>query len=604
MLIQTRAQFEAARTALLRADIIAVDTETTGLYVHQGDQLIGISTYCSLQGETNYFLGCYFPFRHSPKSMDLFTQSENLPLEWMQELRPALERPDMQLIFHNAKFDLKMLRKEGIEVKAPFYDTMIQSHMIDENGVHSLKGLGAERWGEDIRTEEKRTKKLIQKRGGWDKVSAEEMRLYAVKDAELTYELWREFKDELDQQELTQLWPREEMFARCLLELEWEGIEIDKTLAQRLSSEAVGRMRDIEDELGFDPLKLDLLARRLFLPPPEGLGLLPGPLTNTSSRDFPAGRPVMDEEVLSKYDHPLVSSVLEYRGLVKANSTWYAGFQQKSSSAGRIHPSYNTGSREKWGTRTTRLSSSYPNIQQMPRSKDVLVRKLLRPPEGMQMWEFDYSQIELRLAVCYAYDDVPVMVEAFKNDEDPHQTTADRIGITRTTAKHSTYTVLYGGGFEKLAETFERLELQETGQVIHFDRGRSKEILDGFHSLHPGFKKKIRQAERTAKANGYVKLWTGRRRHFREVWEYHKAFNSVIQGGSAEIMKDTMLKLFKLSDSRPWRMVLQVHDSLWFEIPENDQDSLDEIKSIMEWPTQKFPVPFPVDLKMIRGHDL
>lgn len=603
MLIQTRKQFEAARTALLLADVIAVDTETTGLYFHKGDKIIGISTYCALQGQEDYFLGCYFPWRHSPKTMDLFTLSENLPMEWLQELRPALEREDITLLFHNAKFDLKMLRQEGINCRAPFYDTMVMSHMIDENGVHSLKGLGAERWGEDIRTEEKLTKKLVQKKGGWDRTSAEEMRKYAVKDAELTFELWREFLTELDSQELTPLWPREEQFVRCLLELEWEGIELDAELAKRLSSQAVARMREIEDELGFDPLRLDVLASKLFLAPPEGLGLPIGPLSNTSSQTWPGGIPSMPEEYLSQLKHPVVSNVLEYRGLVKANSTWYAGFQQKASSQGRLHPSYNTAEKkEKWGTRTTRLSSSYPNIQQMPRNvTDFPARKLLQPPEGMTLFEFDYSQIELRLAVCYAYDDVPVMVEALQIGADPHQITADAIGVSRQTAKHAMYTTLYGGGAPTLVETLKRLEWQTTGRLIEVSEEEARAVLVPFHQLHPGFKKKLREAERVARKTGYVKLWTGRRRHFVEQWEFHKAFNSVIQGGAAEIMKDTMLSFFRERDSKPYRMALQIHDSLWFEVPVENQDKwCREITETMEWPTSKFPIPFPVDTKLLR----
>lgn len=608
MLIQNRTQFEAARTALLQAPVIAVDTETTGLNFHMGDYIIGVSTYCPMPGQEEYGLSFYFPFRHSPKSMNLFTVSENLPEEWLEELGRCFLRKDVTLIFHNAKFDLKMLRQENIDIVTPIIDTMVMSHMIDENGVHSLKGLGAEKWGPEVRIEEKQTKKLVQKLGGWDKTSAAEMAPYAEKDAELTYDLWREFREELHQQELTPLWPREEQFLRCLMELEWEGIEIDFQMAESYSVVARQRMRQIEDELGFDPLKLDVLAHKLFASPPEGLGLLPQALTDSCTREFPAGRPVMDEGVLSSYKHPLTALVLEYRGLVKANSTWWKGFPEKASKTGRIHPTYNTNPRENkkqsWGTRTGRLSSSWPNIQQMPRDPDTPVRKLLRPPENHLMMEFDYSQIELRIAASYAKDEM--YIEAFRNGDDPHQLTADAIGVERQSAKHAAYTMLYGGSSKTLKATFERLEYQETGRLIDFPLEQAEQIIADYYRIHPELKKLAKTAEMTARQNGFVRLWTGRRRHFdpKEPWTHRKAFNSVIQGGAAEIIKDAMLRFYEIRGvPNSLRMVLQVHDSLWFEVCCELQDQwVDYIKAIME-DVEGWPVPFPVDVKEIRGRD-
>ena len=177
----------------------------------------------------------------------------------------------------------------------------------------------------------------------------------------------------------------------------------------------------------------------------------------------------MDERVLSSYRQPLCNLVLEYRSLVKANSTWWKGFPEKADKQGRIHPGYNTnpkGKGESWGTRTGRLSSSFPNIQQMPRDPNTPVRKLLLPPTGFSMVEFDYSQVELRIAASYCNDEM--YIEAFRNGDDPHQLTADAIGVTRQTAKHAAYTICYGGGRDTLKETFERLEYQTSGRLIDF----------------------------------------------------------------------------------------------------------------------------------------
>lgn len=609
MLIQTREQFVAARTTLLQAPVIAVDTETTGLNWDKGDRIIGISMCCNLPGNEMYRLACYFPFRHSPKSLNLFTVSENLPLEWMQELKPVFTRSDVTLVFHNFKFDAKMLRSDGIEVTSKVYDTMLMSHLIDENGVHSLKGLAAEKWGDEVREDEKRTKKLVQKLGGWEKTSAAEMEPYASLDAEMTFDLWHDFLEELENQELMQLYETQEApFLRCLLEMEWEGIEIDLVLAEHKSSQARQRMRELEDELGFDPGKRALLARKLFGAPPEGLGF-PLPTDpdslNQPTSEFPGGEPKMDEMVLSQMDHPIPQKVLEYRGLVKANSTWWMGYQKKADLAGRIHPQYATGDKkEKFGTVTGRLSSSNPNVQQMPRDPNTPVKKLLLPPEGFSMFEFDYSQIELRLAACYGNDEL--YLESMKAGEDPHQATADAAGVTRQAAKHASYCIIYGGSYKTLKATFERLEYQETGEIIVFPEWQAKDILDNYYRVHPNLKAVAKKAEAVARSRGWVRLWTGRRRHFRsdEPWHHRKAFNSIIQGGAADLVKGTMLRFHEMRDVQPFRMVTQVHDSLWFEVPiDGEAEHLELITKTMEWPGDEFPIPFPVDIKRMRNRD-
>ena len=611
MLIQTREQFEAARTALIQAPKFALDTETTGLHYHLGDYLIGLSTYCPLPGNETYGLTFYFPFRHSPKSMNLFTVSENLPIEWLDELRPIFTNPEKTIIFHHAKFDLKILRVEGIDINFPVKDTMMMSHMVDENRRHGLDSLAFTVLDDDNHEYKKATKKHIDKMGGWDKVSPQELSDYACKDAHVTYDLERELQADLDRQELTPLWPREAVFLQCLKELEWEGIEVDTDMAERHSKVARLRMREIEDELGFDPMKLDRLAHTLYATPPEGLGLLPRALTDTCTQEFPAGRPQMDERTLSTYRHPLTELVLEYRGLVKANSTWWKGYPEKADKQGRIHPSYNTNPKDrkgdKFGTRTGRLSSSFPNIQQMPRDPLTPVRKLLLPPDGFAMVEFDYSQVELRIAASYTKDEM--YIEAFRNGDDPHQLTADAIGVSRQTAKHAAYTICYGGGKDTLKETFERLEYQTTKRLIDFPIEQAAQIQADFYRVHPDFRTLARHAEAVARQTGHVRLWTGRRRHFdtTEPWTHRKAFNSIIQGGAAEIIKDAMLRFFDMYprwevDPHP-RMVLQVHDSLWFEIPHERYDYWCEMTADIMSEVYGWPVPFPVDVKKVRERD-
>lgn len=608
MLVQTRKNFEALRTALLQAKIIAIDTETTGLEVWYDHQMIGVSLYCALQG-TEYYLNAYLPFRHNPRRQEsLFNFSENLPIEWLRELKPVFDRDDVEWVLHNAKFDMAVLLKEGVELKGQITDVGVLSHLVDENGSHKLKDLAAKYYGHDEKKAQEALKKLLGQKMRFAETYPKEMEEYACKDAELTYRLRAEFLPELHKDNLLHLVGREELFTHCLFEMERYGVGVDCELAKSLSDEANAQMRVIEDELGFDPNKDGLLARRLFAAPPDGLGLTPlPPLTKVKHEYWPDGIPSMTEETLSAYDNPVVTLVLRYRGLVKAQTTWFKKFLllQARSADGRLHPTYNQN-----GTKTSRLSCSKPNVQQLPRKDETegshlrqRVRKLMIPASpGFELWEFDYEQIEQRLTTVYTDDEE--WTQRFTAGEDPHQALANLLGVSRQAAKHGAYTTLYGGGAERLAETLERLHRLTTGEKITFPIDEAKRIIDGFFQLHPRVRRLMQTAERTARRQGYIKLWTGRRRHFLP-FDAHKAFNSLIQGGAAELMKETMLMFHSFNQEPvkpPYRMVAQVHDSLWFEIPPDSPELHTEIKITMEWPTydERFKgIPFPVDAKKL-----
>jgi DNA polymerase-1 len=619
MLVQTRQTFEGVRTALAAAPIIVVDTEGTGLLPHQGDRLCGVSTYCEVVG-TEFAMSAYFPFRHKPGS-SLFDASENLPWEWFRELMQVLFRSDVTLVFHNAKFDLTCFAYEGYFFEGNFECTQIMSWLNCEWESHRLKDLHDKYIeGSQSKAREAAIKQYVKREGSYANVPPAAMEPYACGDAEDTWEIRNFMLQQLEEKELTPLLAREFQFSRQLFDMEWYGIGVDLGLSQQLSDEAVARMRQVEDEMGFDPLKLDELARRLFLPPPTGLGIHPESLSQTSSPDFPNGRPEMREEFLSKHlGFPLVSSVLEYRGLVKANSTWFRGFIDiaAKSKDSRLHSTFNGSSKQsgKISTKTGRLNSSNPNVQQIPRHEEELdaditkhVKRLFKP--GRQRWslyEFDYSQIELRLASVYA-DAVPLL-EALRAGADPHAVTAERIGCSRQAAKHATYTSLYGGGPAKLAWQIERLQFITTGQVITYPVEQAATLLEEYFTLYPGFKTIMNQATRTIRQRGYVQMWNGRRRHYerwfdpklnRMVDNGHKAFNSIIQGGASEIIKETMLSLPRKDYA--YRVVSQVHDSLWVEVVDDfREDWLDEIKWYMEWPSrdERFQIPFTVDVKLL-----
>jgi len=597
----------------------AFDTETNGLHTYKSHRLCGVAAYVELQAP--YVIGFYFPFRHA-LGENLFNVSENLPIEWLQELGAVLARPDLTTVWHGFVFDAKMLRADGIEICGTIEDTLAMSVLTDENDKHSLGAVETKYLGTTTKkdTSEKHLKPYLKGKKDYSKVPPADMEYYAVNDVRLTLQVRDALVEDMTVQELRHLWTDHADFLRQLFEMEWVGISVDQELAAQLSGTVEGRMRELEDAMGFDPQKLAVLADNLFAPPPDGAGLpIPRRVTKHTSPRFPQGQPGMDnEELLALIDpdptcdedaqraNALVSNVLEYRGLVKANSTWYRGFIDHSGPNGSIHPSYNTvGDRDKYGTVTSRLTSSLPNIQQLPRDPSRAVYKLLLPDwtdldfGGLlkrttrhRLYLVDYNQIEYRLGSVYA-DETDVL-ETYRAGGDMHLVVANKLGIPRTDPKGGVdgkkvnFTCYYGAGAPKIAALLKR------------PLAEAKQIHTEYWAALPNTRRFIYQCTKAAKARGYVKLWNGRRRHFKEEWEYHKAFNSVIQGGAAQIMERSMVEFFRRK--APYRIAFQVHDALGIMVPDDFREQwLDEIRDIMEWPgsTGAFPIDFPVEFKNV-----
>jgi len=632
ILVQTEKAFYGALDMLRQASIISVDTETYGRkgepvkHPAQGNRIIGFSTHCVIPQFNDYSVSFYFPFRHQVDegSLNLFNVSDNLPIELLPKFAEVLNRNDVLLIWHHLKFDAQMFRADDLWLLPNVdnvQDLLPKGQLIDENMSHRLKDMGALVFGDHVKREEEGLNAILKKNGGYyHRTTPAEMSHYACRDAQLTHDVNPYIDQELERQGLMHLVRREMEFQLCLMEMEWEGINFDQPLAERLSKAARKRMREVEDELGFDPQKRDALAHELFasrlklVPTANQEGFGPGPsvmmlpeefkLTKNKSKEFPDGVPVMDEQTLVNLRDPIADLVLEYRGLGKADSTWYNGWIKRVGHDGRIHPTYNHADKKaKYGTVTSRLSSF---IQQMPRDPDAMVKLLLKPdcPEHT-MVEYDYMQIEYREAACYAQDDD--LIDQFRAGLDTHQILAQQIGIDRQSAKTVVYTLIFGGGAETLAKNIEKQVWLNEKQLITFPVDQAEYIINSYYKVHPKIKMVSNRARSHAKKYGYVTLWNGRKRHFyaHEPWTFRKAFNSVLQGGAAQIIEESMLMIHRRREQDPFRMRVQVHDSLWFSQP---LDRFDEhaqtIKGIMEWPSKKFPVPFPVDYKIIRGWEL
>jgi DNA polymerase-1 len=594
MLIQTREEFLQARTTLLKADVIAVDTETNWTDDWDSRELMGISFYCRLPENNDYELSFYFPFRHNHDRTLFAKHNENLPYGWLRDLACVLERSDCIYVGHGFKFDFKVLEAEGIFLSGKLRDTLILSWMDDENKFsHELDSLAKLVNDKKDRTELKDIGKHL---GGWEKIPPEVMEKYACGDTRITFHLHEYFWPRIVEQGLEELYDKEERRLRILTKIEQRGVQIDKDTAVKLSEEARRAMQETLDQFGYDPGKPSQLAHRLFASETEGgLGLpILGPPTKRKSKEFPLGLPNMSERVLSRLNHPEALRVLDYRSWQKANSTWYEGWFNKVTNDSRIHPEF-----KQHGTVTTRLSCTKPNMQQIPRDIErTPVKSMLRAKEGYELWEFDYSQVEFRLGAIYA-ECTPIL-EAYKTGVDVHQLTSDRLkleeltGLSRSEAryagKQTNFLTIYGGGPEVL-----RMQIWRDAR-LDLPLATAEEILDQFHRSYPEWRKIMRKCEGVARTRGYVKMWNGRRRHFDVVWKHKDAFNSVVQGGCAQIIFESMEQL----DDEGFEIVSQVHDSLWIELPiESSEADRERVKKIMEWPGEQFEVPFPVDEKRL-----
>lgn len=554
--------------------VLAIDTETTGYEIRDGrGHAMGLSIAYKLA--PTVVRSAYFPFRHKNGS--------NYDLVLLDRVKTLIERHPA-LVFHNAKFDLVSLATLGIRPTGRFYDTMLMAHMIDENIMSKALDYLARYYLKDSGKEKIEALELFIKTQGWENVPILLMYAYACKDAELTLLLYDMFDAGFRDQGYYEndLWDVEQEFVRLLIRMEGRGVEIDTALSEQQYDIGIARMAELAKSLGANPSSPKDLAKLLI----DDLGL-------PVFKHTPGGKPSFDKTAMAKYEEALknilggksviAESILEYRGWQKTTSSNYKAYLDLLSPDGRLRPNYKIH-----GTVTGRLSCEKPNLQQIPRSSDNpwnghLKSAFVAQP-GYTLYEADYSQLELRLASAYANE--KSLIDAFATGRDVFSEMAEELGMPRHDVKTLTYTIQYGGGINRLTEVF-RMSEEE-----------AREVRENFYAKYPGFRKMSNIASVKARKNGYLKLWTGRRRHFANpAEESHKAFNSVIQGGAAEIMKRTMIRMGKEVDSENCRMLLQVHDSIVFEVKDTERDKiLPEIKRVMESVEPDFGVHFACDV--------
>jgi DNA polymerase I len=551
--------------------VLAIDTETNAMDPRDPGndfKLLGVST--SFEGVSEYF-----PLGHLAHNYSFWAVK--------QSVQRLVSDADV-VVFHNAKFDLPVLQR-GLDLdlwKTNWYCTLLMAHFLDENlayrGGYGLDNLASTYLGKN-KVKDPSMRDFIDG-PGWAFVPVWMIAPYAKQDADLTKELFLYLYDSFRRSGFDkEIWDVEKKFLRAVASMEQVGVRVDAELSHREIALGQDRMSSIVADMdGTKPSSPKALEKLLVV----DLGLPVVKLT-------PKGSPCFDKYAMEEYDillqhqdSNLARNILEYRGYQKALSTYFSAFLRERGTDGRVRPNFKLH-----GTVTGRLSCSSPNFQQIPKVTNerkrwnLNTKKALIPTDGYRLWEFDYSNIELRLAAAYANE--TSLLKAFNAGDNIWEVMMERLGWDKNTTKTFTYATLYGGGDKRISVLFD-ITVKEA-------RAKRSEFFDHY----PKLQRVTRSAEDIVTRYGEIQLWTGRVRHFEHPdKDKHKAFNSVVQGGGAEIVKRSVVACHgEYKESDECRMVLTVHDSICFEIKVGHESvHIPRITAIMEDTPAKLGVRF------------
>jgi DNA polymerase-1 len=406
---------------------------------------------------------------------------------------------------------------------------------------------------------------------------------YAMWDAWITLCLYMALKPKLISENLGAVWQHKMEMIRLLISMEGNGVLVDQELCTIMAERGHEEMDGIKEELKINPGSTKDLEK-----------LIVGDLGLPVVKRTPKGQPCFDKFAMAEYDIMLerindrrAKNILAYRGWQKSTSSNYEPYVRLLSPDLRLRPNYNLHR-----TVTGRMSCKLPNLQQIPRTTDKpwngRMKHCFIAPPGYVLLEGDYSQLEFRLSSAFAKQQN--LLDIF-NDPDPDadifRAMATELGMERYEAKTLAYVISYGGGAGQISTRF------------GVDVSTGQRYRDDFFRAYPNLLRASNLAANHAKARRKVPLWTGRYRHFLNVKEdAHKAFNSLVQGGAADIVERTMTRLDRDGFNTPeCSMLLQVHDSVVFQVLEEKVDYYKPlIADCMSAVDPNFGVRFKVDL--------
>jgi len=568
---------------LLNQTSVCFDTETTGLNPLTAE-LVGISFSWEV-GK-----GFYMPFPEDK------TEAQEL----IEQLRPFFEAEHIQKIGQNLKYDIKVLAKYTINVKGKLFDTMLAHYLINPDMRHNMDVL-AETY---LNYTPISITELIGKKGknqlSMRDVSLDKQTEYAVEDADITLQLKKHFQNELSEANTQKLFDDIELpLLRVLADMELEGINLDVAFLNSLS-------KDLNNDIDALVSEIYKIAGEEFnIASPKQLGevLFDKMKLVDKPKKTKTGQYSTAEDVL-KYlakDHEIIRNILDYRGLAKLKSTYVDALPlQVEETTKRVHTDY-----MQTVAATGRLSSNNPNLQNIPirTERGRQVRKAFIPRnEEYILLAADYSQIELRIIAALSEEET--MIEAFKNGEDIHASTASKVfnvplnEVTReqrSNAKTVNFGIIYGVSAFGLSNQTD------------LSRSEAKELIETYYETYPKLRKYIGEQIDFARDYGYVQTLLGRRRYLAAINSPNaivrgaaerNAVNAPIQGSAADIIKIAMINIYKKLEEGDFKtkMLLQVHDELVFDVYKPE---LNEIKQLVKTEMEsayKLSVPLIVDL--------
>jgi len=568
---------------LMQQTSVCFDTETTGINPITAE-LVGISFSWEVEK------GFYIPFPENKEEAQ----------ELIEQLRPFFEAEHIEKIGQNLKYDIKVLAKYNIDIKGKLFDTMIAHYLINPDMRHNMDVL-AETY---LNYTPISIIELIGKKGknqlSMRDVALDKQTEYAVEDADITLQLKQHFQNELTEANTKKLFDEIEIpLVKVLAAMELEGINLDASFLNSLADDLETDIKSLETKI------YETAGEEFNIASPKQLGVIL--FEKLKLVDKPkktkTGQYSTAEDVLSYLakDHDIIQHVLDYRGLAKLKSTYVDALPtQVLEQTKRVHTDY-----MQTVAATGRLSSNNPNLQNIPirTERGRQVRKAFIPRnQDFILLAADYSQIELRVIAALSAEEN--MINAFKNGEDIHASTAAKVfnvpieDVTReqrSNAKTVNFGIIYGVSAFGLSNQTD------------LSRTEAKELIDTYYATYPKLRNFISEQVDFARDNGYVQTVLGRRRYLKDINSRNavvrgaaerNAVNAPIQGSAADIIKIAMINIYnKLQEGNyKTKMLLQVHDELVFDVYKPELDTIKQlVKTEME-NAYKLEVPLDVDL--------
>ena len=586
--ILTKKEFEALLNRLSRAEVVAIDTETTSLNYMQA-KIVGISV--AIASNEAYYIPVMHEYDGAPDQLDRKYV--------LKKLKPWLEDKDAKKIGHNLKYDSHVFANHGIELNGTDFDSMLESYVLNSTATrHNLNAVAKRYLNMDTTSYEDVAGKGA-KQIGFNQVSLEDAIPYAAEDADVSLQLHQTLHPKLmAMNSLAKLYTDiEAPLLKVLQTIERNGVLIDESMLEKQSDQFAITLKELESKVH------SLAGAEFNLSSPKQLQeILYDKLSLPILKKTPKGQPSTAESVLQRLagDFPIVQTILKYRTTAKLKTTYTDKLPlMVNQNTGRVHTSYHQAV-----TATGRLSSSDPNLQNIPirTVEGKRIRQAFIAPNGFQILAADYSQIELRIMAHNSQD--PGLLDAFQAGLDIHQATAAEIfsvdlesvsAEQRRSAKAINFGLIYGMSAFGLT------------RQLGITRGDAQEYIELYFARYPQVKIYMDAIRKQARKSGFVETVFGRRLYLPDIdsrnyqrrqYAERSAINAPMQGTAADIIKKAMIDLERqlVEESIDAKIIMQVHDELVLEVKDNSVDAVSELVTEAMGKAADLDVVLKVDL--------